>query len=49
MVAIIPIEFGMPTLQMEIPEEANTEALARDLDMTDELREATIVRMESYQ
>ena len=49
MEAIIPIEIGMPTLQTEIPEEANTEALARDLDMTDELREAVVVRMASYQ
>ena len=39
----------MPTLRTEIPEEANTEALARDLDMTDKLREATTMRMASYQ
>ena len=38
----------MPTLRTEIPEAANTEALARDLDMTDELREAATVRMASY-
>ena len=49
MEAIIPIEIGMPTLRMEISEEANTEALAKDLDMIDELRKATVVRMASYQ
>ena len=31
------------------PEEANTEALAKDLYMTDELREVVVVRMTSYQ
>ena len=49
MEAIIPIEIGMPTLRREIPEEANTEALSRDLDMTDKLHEAAVVRMTSYQ
>ena len=49
MEAIIPIEIGMPTLRIEIPEEANTEALTKDLDMTDELREATTVSMALYQ
>ena len=39
----------MPTLRAKIPEEANTEALAKDLDMTNELLEATVVRMASYQ
>ena len=34
---------------MEIPEEANTEALAKDLYMTDKLREAEVVHMASYQ
>ena len=49
MEAIILTEIGMPTLRTEIPEEVNTEALARDLDMTDELCEAAAVRMASYQ
>ena len=34
---------------MEIPKETNTEALSRDLDMIDELREAAVMRMTSYQ
>ena len=46
---IIPIEIGMPTLRTEIPEEANTEALAKDLDMAYELHEAAAKRMASYQ
>ena len=47
MEAIIPTEVGMPTLQTEIIEKANTEALAKDLDMIDELREAATVHMAS--
>ena len=49
MEAIIPIEIGMPTLRTEILEKANTEAIAKDLDMVVELREAEAVRMASYQ
>ena len=49
MEAIIPIEIGMPTLRTEIPEEASTEALAKDLDMIDVLHEATVMCMASYQ
>ena len=49
MESIIPTEIGMPTLWMKIPKKANTEALARDLNMTDELREAVVVRMPSFQ
>ena len=49
MEAKIPTEVGMPTLQTEVPEKANTEAIVKDLDMTDELHEVTVVRMTSYQ
>ena len=49
MEAIIPTEIGMPTLRTKIPEKANTEAFAKDLDMADELREVAVVRMASYQ
>ena len=49
MEVIIPTEIGMPTLRIEITEKANTEALAKDLDMIDELHEATVMRMSSYQ
>ena len=37
MEAIIPMEIGMPTIRIEIPEEANTEAVIKDLDTNDEL------------
>ena len=38
----------MPTIRTEIPEEANTEAVIKDLDMVDELRETVAVRIASY-
>ena len=49
MEAIILIEIGMPTLRIEITEEANVEAIIKDLDMTNELREVAVVRIASYQ
>ena len=39
----------MPTLRTEIPKKANVEAITKDLDMKNELREATAVRIVSYQ
>ena len=39
----------MPTIRIEILEEANAEAIAKDLDTADELREAAVVRKASYQ
>ena len=42
MVAIIP------TLRTGIPKEANAEAITKDLDMEDELREAEAVRIALY-
>ena len=49
MEAIIPTEIGVPMLRTEIPEKANTEAIAKDLDMADELHEVATVRMASHQ
>ena len=49
MKAIIPIEIWVPTLQTKIHETANTEVIAKNLDMEDELREAAVVRMASHQ
>ena len=46
--AIIPIEIEMPTLRTGIPEKANAEAITKELDMADELHEASIVRIASY-
>ena len=48
MEAIIPTKIGMPTLRIEILEEVNAEAVTKDLDITDELREAVAVRITSY-
>ena len=49
MEAIIPTKIEMPTLRTNIFEEANAEAITKDLDTTDELREAAAVRIASYQ
>ena len=49
MEAIIPREIKVPTLRMETLEKANMEAIGKDLDMVDELHEAVVVRMDSYQ
>ena len=49
MEAIIPTEIKMPTLWTEIPRKTNTEAITKDLDMLDEIREATAIRIASYQ
>ena len=49
MEAIIPTEIRLPTLRTKIPEKANTEVNAKDLDMTEELREAMTVRIASCQ
>ena len=46
--AIIPTEIGVPTLLAEIPEKANTKAIAKDLDMIDELHEAAAVCIALY-
>ena len=39
----------MPTLRIGILEKANAEAITKDLDMADELREAAAVRIALYQ
>ena len=46
---IIPMEIGVPTLRTETPKKANTEAITKDLDMINELREAATVCITSYQ
>ena len=48
MEAIIPTEIWMPTLRTEIPEKANAKVITKDLDMTDELREAPAMCIASY-
>ena len=39
----------MPTVRTEIPEKANAEVVAKDLDTTNELREVATVHIASYQ
>ena len=39
----------MPTIRMGIPEEASIEAIIKDLDTTDKLREAAAMCIASYQ
>ena len=48
MEAIIPTKIGMPTIRTKILEKANTEAIAKDLDMVDEFREVAVIHMASY-
>ena len=48
MEAIVPIEISMPTLRTDIPKQLNTESMIKDLDMADELGEATAMRIASY-
>ena len=47
--AIIPMEIRMPTIRTEIPKEANTEVVIKDLDTVNELREVAAVSITSYQ
>ena len=49
MEVIIPIEIRMPTLRIKVPGTANAEAISKDLDMENELREAATIRVASYQ
>ena len=48
MEAIVPTEITMAMLPTDLPEQSNVETVIKDLDMEDELREATTVRIESY-
>ena len=49
MEAIIPKYIGMPTIQTGMPNQENAELVIKDLDMVNELRESTAVRIASYQ
>ena len=46
--AIILTEIGMPTLQIDVPEQLSTKSIVKDLDTTDELRETAVIRIASY-
>ena len=39
----------MPTLRAKVPRTANAEAISKDLDMEDEIRETATIRIASYQ
>ena len=49
METIIPLEIRMPMFRIEVLGTANAEAISKDLDMADELQEAVVIRIASYQ
>ena len=49
MEAIIPTEIGLPTIRTATLESENAESVVRELDVSDELREAAAIRIASYQ
>ena len=48
MEAVIPTEIGLPTIRTDTPESGNAESVVRELDVSDELREAAAIRITSY-
>ena len=44
-----PLKLVCPTIRTATPESENAESIARELDMSDELREAAAIRITSYQ
>ena len=49
MEVVIPTEIGLPTIQTATPKSENAESIARELDVSDELREGAAIRITSYQ
>ena len=49
MEAVIPTEIGLPTVRTAVPDPANGESMNKELDTSDELREAAAIRVASYQ
>ena len=49
MEVVIPTEVGLPTIRTDTPDSENAESIVRELDVRDELREATTIRITSYQ
>ena len=49
MEAVIPTEIGLPTIRTATPEPENEGSMIRELDTSDELREAAAIRVASYQ
>ena len=46
---MIPTEIGLPIIRATTSESANEESIIRELDASDELREAAAIRLASYQ
>ena len=46
---VIPTKIGLPTVHTASPEPANAESMIRELDTSDKLREASAIRVASYQ
>ena len=49
MEAVIPTEISLPTIRTATPESENEGSVIRELDTSDELREAAAIRVTSYQ
>ena len=49
MEAVIPTEISLPTIRTATPDPANEESMIRELDTSDELREAAAIRVASNQ
>ena len=49
MEAVIPTEIGLPSIRTDTPEPGNAESIIKELDMSDEQREATAIGITSYQ
>ena len=49
MEAVIPTEIGLPTIRTATPESENAKSVVRELDASDEMREAAAIRVTSYQ
>ena len=49
MEAVIPTEIGLPTIRTTTPESENAGSVVRELDTSDNPREAAAIRVASYQ
>ena len=49
MEVVIPTEIDLPTVRTAMPDPAYEESMIRELDTSDELREAAAIRVASYQ
>ena len=49
MEVVIPTKIGLPTIRTATPESENEGSMTRELDTSDELREAAAIRVTSYQ